>query len=428
MTKKPTLSLCMIVKDEADFLKSCVDSVKSIIDEIIIVDTGSKDDTIKIAESFGVKVIEHKWVNNFSEARNVSLKHATKDWILVLDADEKISSSNLKEIKKLIENDEVSAYSLIQRNYFQNRKPTSIEVSSKEDTYSESKSYDGWFPSRLVRLFKNNKEYYFTGMIHELVEQSIEIKKDVIVATQIPIHHFRIEKDPKFDEERRQKYLNIGIKQIESTPNDPKPYYEVGQIYLFEKNYEKAIELFEKAVEIVKIAKYPKKYKGVYVYLCLSLGKCYIKTGKYKEAINFLKQFLNVLPNAPVVHFFMAQAYSELGKINEAVKHYRISAKFNPNDEEIHNNLANIYSESGRPELAIKEFKTALKIAPDNATIHRNLGATYFKIKKYINSHEHFKRAVELNHEFEKDLGDVLKQLEKLKEKTYDTDYSFSIG
>ena len=73
------LTLCMITKDEQDFLPNCLRSVKGLVNEIVVVDTGSKDNTIEIARSFGAKVIKHKWDNDFSGARNISLKHATKE-------------------------------------------------------------------------------------------------------------------------------------------------------------------------------------------------------------------------------------------------------------------------------------------------------------------------------------------------------------
>lgn len=75
---KNSISLCMIVKDEEEYLPRCLKSIKDIVDEIIIVDTGSKDKTVEIAKSFGANVYYFKWTNNFSEARNESLKYATK--------------------------------------------------------------------------------------------------------------------------------------------------------------------------------------------------------------------------------------------------------------------------------------------------------------------------------------------------------------
>ena len=87
----PKLSLCMIVKNEEKFLAGCLESVKNIVDEIIIVDTGSTDKTIEIANSYNAKVYHFEWKNDFSLARNESIKHATGDWILILDADERLA-------------------------------------------------------------------------------------------------------------------------------------------------------------------------------------------------------------------------------------------------------------------------------------------------------------------------------------------------
>ncbi len=89
---KGTLSLCMIVKNEEENIGRCLASVKPVVDEMIVVDTGSTDRTIDIAKAFGAQVYDFEWTNNFAEARNFSLSKAAGDWILVLDADEVISS------------------------------------------------------------------------------------------------------------------------------------------------------------------------------------------------------------------------------------------------------------------------------------------------------------------------------------------------
>src|SRR3989344_5938628 len=103
---KQTISLCMITKDEEKYLEQCLSSVNSLVDEIIIVDTGSNDKTKEIAKKFKAKVFDFKWIDDFSAARNESLKHATKDWILVIDADEIIEQKGLNIIKNAIENAE----------------------------------------------------------------------------------------------------------------------------------------------------------------------------------------------------------------------------------------------------------------------------------------------------------------------------------
>jgi glycosyltransferase involved in cell wall biosynthesis len=100
---KPQLSLAMIVKNEARCLARCLQSIRSVVDKIVIADTGSTDDTVNIAKNFGAKIFHFDWVNDFSAARNYSLGQASGDWILVLDADEFASEALAKEIREFVQ-------------------------------------------------------------------------------------------------------------------------------------------------------------------------------------------------------------------------------------------------------------------------------------------------------------------------------------
>ena len=99
-----TISLCMIVKNEEDVLKRCLTSVKSVVDEIIIVDTGSTDSTKKIAKEFTDKIYYFKWIDDFSKARNYAFSKATKEYILWLDADDVILPEDI-ELMKILKED-----------------------------------------------------------------------------------------------------------------------------------------------------------------------------------------------------------------------------------------------------------------------------------------------------------------------------------
>ncbi|MCH8018826.1 glycosyltransferase family 2 protein, partial [candidate division KSB1 bacterium] len=89
-SKKPSLSLCMIVKNEEEYLQECLESIEDVVDEIIVVDTGSTDRTVEIARQFDAEVHHIPWNDDFAAARNESIKHASGDWILQLDADERL--------------------------------------------------------------------------------------------------------------------------------------------------------------------------------------------------------------------------------------------------------------------------------------------------------------------------------------------------
>jgi len=95
------LSLSMIVKNEEPFLAHCLDSVRGLVDEMVILDTGSTDGTLEIARAAGARVFQSPWRDDFSAARNASLEKATGDWILILDADEELPASEHAPLRQV---------------------------------------------------------------------------------------------------------------------------------------------------------------------------------------------------------------------------------------------------------------------------------------------------------------------------------------
>ena len=150
---RQTLSLCMIVRDEENFLEQCLDSVKDFVDEIVIVDTGSKDKTKEIAKRFTGKVYDFEWCDDFSKAKNEALKHAAKDWILSLDADETINEGDFEKIRQAITSD-AKAFRL-----------NIVNLTKKGNKVF-----------KLIRLFRNNEGFCFKNRVHELVDDSVTEK------------------------------------------------------------------------------------------------------------------------------------------------------------------------------------------------------------------------------------------------------------
>jgi glycosyltransferase involved in cell wall biosynthesis len=146
----------MIVKDEQDVLEIALSSVKGFADEIIIVDTGSNDNTKKIARKFTNKIYDFKWIDDFSAARNFSLSKATGNWILVLDADEVIDPENLK---KSSFDPNMDAILLLQRDYTKNKNSFRFSYLKERDKFT--KDYEGYVPYPIIRLFKNRKEIFY---------------------------------------------------------------------------------------------------------------------------------------------------------------------------------------------------------------------------------------------------------------------------
>lgn len=153
----PSISLCMIVKNEEEYLPKCLGSVQGIVDEIIIVDTGSADHTVEIAQNFGAKVIQMPWQENFAEARNRGLDEATGDWILWLDADEEIDMSEARKLKELLSWDAIREQRIegMQLAFCHH-----IEGGMVQRDY-------------LHRIVRNRPQYRFEGRIHEQILSSM---------------------------------------------------------------------------------------------------------------------------------------------------------------------------------------------------------------------------------------------------------------
>lgn len=146
------LSLCMIVRNEEKYLADALKSVQDVVDEMIVVDTGSTDRTVEIAREYGAKVFFYEWNDDFSAARNESLKHATGDWILQMDADERLDDSLKENLRVfLVPSDRAIRYQVFIRNYM-----------SEGDASSILGHY-------MVRLFRKTPDTTFFGVIHEQI-------------------------------------------------------------------------------------------------------------------------------------------------------------------------------------------------------------------------------------------------------------------
>ena len=415
----PTLSLCMIVKNEADYLERCLNSVKDVADEIIIVDTGSTDNTIEIAKKFNVKIIEHKWSNDFSEARNISLKNATKDWILVLDADETISKKDLEKIKELIKNKSVMGYFLIQRTYM-NDSSSPKWVSSKGDNYTESKDYGGWVYTYLIRLFQNKKEIFFENPVHETVEYSIKKMNGEIKEADMPIHHMGKVRSKEFVEDKGKLYLELGKKKA-GLKGDAKSYSELGIQSQVLGNFDEAVSAFKKSIELE-----PKLISNY-----TNLGSIYIKQEEFSDAADILSKANEIDSENSDIHNNLGIAYEKLRRISDAIAEYEKAIKLNPENVECYTNLARIcfnqkefdkviellekaiqlnpkdiiaynnlsgaYLSLEKPEEAIKILNNALKISPNNIDLLSNLGVIYAQQKDYKSAIKAFNDALNLD-------------------------------
>ncbi len=289
--KKNTLSLCMIVKNEEKNLARCLKSVRDVVDEMIVVDTGSTDKTMDIARSFGARIFEFPWTGDFSAARNVSLEKATGDWIFVLDADEVISARDFDELRALIRKSSSSpaAYSIFTRNYTRN---VSVIGWSPNSGQCPEEAGAGWATSAKVRLFTRRKDVFFSNPVHEMVEDSLRKAKIPFHPCKIVVHHYG-KLDLIRDSQKGEDYYLLGKMKYESDPTNVKYINELAKQAQALGKYEEAAALWLELLSLLQANPQSPHYKEIarvsygepISEIHIQLASAYLMLDRYEEAL-----------------------------------------------------------------------------------------------------------------------------------------------
>ncbi len=355
--KAPLLSVAMIVKDEEEFLAECLENVKPFVDEICIVDTGSVDSTLKIAESAGAKLKCFKWEEDFSRARNESLKLCAGKWIFVIDADERIAPEDGKQLRRLAEENRPCAYRIWTRNYTHNTTRTDFQKAKENDEWS--RGFPGWFPSAKVRLFPNLPEVRFEGFVHETVLHSLEkLSVPIINNTAIVIHHYGEKKSKHKLVSKQWNYVRLGEKKIQQQPNNPFYYAELASQYAEMGLYAKAIEHYHQAL----------KKDANHADWWAELGSILFIISNKKEAEQAYKIALKLDPNFFPALRNVAILCLELKRGDEALEFLYKAENIQPANPEILHLIGCILYEKGEKQKAKEYFYRSYTLAPEDPT------------------------------------------------------------
>jgi len=221
-----TISICMIMKNEERLLSRCLESVRGLADEIIIVDTGSVDRSVEIAKSYGARVLRDPWQDDFARPRNIGLSLAKMDWIFVIDPDEVIAKRDHAKIRELTNRHGVACFQFDTRNYTQ----SSIQQGfiPNPGDYEEGKGWAGWAPSVKGRLFRSHLGLKFVGRWHELIDYSVVRAGYISSKTDIPVHHYAGEICQSNVKEKQEFYLRIAEKKVQDDPSNDQAWWELG--------------------------------------------------------------------------------------------------------------------------------------------------------------------------------------------------------
>lgn len=342
-----TVSLCMIVKNEEDTIGRCLDFVKDVIDEFIIVDTGSSDNTKDVIKKYTDNIYDFEWIDDFSDARNFAFSKATKDYIFWLDADDVLLPEDVEKFKALKRNLDTSIDSVTMR----------YNVSF--DEYGNvTTSY------RRNRLVKKEKNFKWIGFVHEYLEVYGNI-----INSEISVTHKKINYSPNRNLEIFQNKLKEGV---EFTPRDILYYgNELYEHRMFEDAlkyyndfldskrgwYEDNIHVCGKICDYYQsinngeeCRKYAFKsfeYDSPRAEACCRLGFSFLQENKINQAIFWYETAANLKKPINSLGFFsdacwtwlphlqLCVCYDRIGKHQLAYEHNEIAGKFRPNDKKI---------------------------------------------------------------------------------------------
>lgn len=229
-TSRPLLAAVMIVKNEEQHLARCLSSVRACCDEVVIVDTGSTDNTVAIAEQFGAKVFHRIWNDDFAAARNESLTHTNAEWVLYIDADEVLTNAEQFPLRQLLSNSpNVAAFGL------------------------QISPLIGWMPYTDFRLWRHDPEIQFVGDIHETTLPDIRRLADErgqhLQPIALHMQHLGYESDQT---KKHLRNLPLLERQLEATPRKINIIGQLGRIHMSLGNVHKAEELLQRAVQIIR--------------------------------------------------------------------------------------------------------------------------------------------------------------------------------
>lgn len=247
-----TVSACMIVRDESELLPRCLDSIKW-VDEIIVVDTGSVDNTVEIAEKAGAKVYHHPWQNDFSLHRNQSIGYAEGDWILILDADEEIISDMTHFMERL---DKIP------------KEVAALVVSLQE--ISQGAPSTSWLG---IRFFRKESGLQYKNAVHNKA-----VFKGACAATDVMINHYGYSLDPEKMKKKRLRTETLLLERLKIDGKDHQALYYLTQLKIGEKKYQEARDYGERFFYCVPVHPDDFQFYGV-MYFYMSWSELHLGEG-----------------------------------------------------------------------------------------------------------------------------------------------------
>lgn len=295
------LSVCMIVKDEEALLSRCLESVKGIADEIIIVDTGSTDRTKQIAANYNAKIYDYPWSNDFAAARNESLRHATGKWILVLDADEYLGVDDHNKWNEFLKKEKPQA---------------NLAYTLPVINFTGDKEYqDEITTAPVTRLFPNFKGIHFERPIHEQLTrgEDEDLSHEKI---SLNIYHTGYQTQRVTEKSKHERNMFIFNEMKKSNKLSDYDWFTLGNQYRYGKEDEEALRCYERALNG------PNSKEAWYPYCLLGAIGLYYKRDGLEQSWNLTESKLSKYQEFSEYHTIKGIHLEKMGFLKQAATSY----------------------------------------------------------------------------------------------------------
>lgn len=294
--ERPTLSLCMIVRDEASMLPAFFESVTGLWDELVIVDTGSEDETVSLCEAAGARVVHFEWVDDFSAARNAGLEVAEGEWILFLDADERPSPEIRDQIREVTRARDIGAATVVMRN--------ELPHGNHRD-------------ASLLRLFRSHSSVRFRYPIHEDISRPV---LDRLRATGRSlrhldgvVRHLGYVRQTMVDRDKKMRDLRMLQRCLENDPDDLYVHFKLLELARFWDDGPLLRRSAGTALESLRRTS-PILLRGLHYGgdLIVSIVQGHFP-GDLQAQLEFLDRWADGVQPSAILHYWRGQVREQLG-------------------------------------------------------------------------------------------------------------------
>ncbi|MHC4295533.1 MAG: glycosyltransferase, partial [Planctomycetota bacterium] len=391
---RSTISACLMVKNEEELLPQCLDSIRHWVDEIIVVDTGSSDRTVEVAQSYGARIFHQPWEGNFSKHRNYSVEQATGDWILIIDADECIDKEDIGQIRQLLTRSE--------------HRVISINVYNVGGKNEETVTF---LPS--VRFFKRELGLKYEGIVHNLLKVPPD---EPILRTGVRLKHYGYGLSAEKMKSKFERSRALLEKQLEEAPDNYYAHFHYAQLLRGQglNDHPEFAPLILKAAHRALELSNPDDPDSRHVHLMALHQVAWVQfiTGNYPEASTHCHRALEHKADYLDPMLLLGHIALRSGDCEQAKKHYQryldAQAQYNPaheidslillhpqSRESALYGLGTIALDEGRFDVAAEYFQDTLRACPGFLDTDTRLGWTYLRLHRLEDAQACFQRALE---------------------------------